>query len=503
MSRGRWLATAATLLAGSLASVAFPAEWETGAGVSVGSYYTDNICLSPHDEQGKWVGTVRPDVSLRGSGARANVSLQGGVAYNTLGNSGLECSGDQANTRTSRESFIPNLRFASDVEVVRDWLVLDANADARRTSINPFVAGADDPLSGRDNNNIVYSYGAGATLQRPIAQYAGLRMRYQYDEQFNEASIFGDSVRNRATIDLDTLPDAGRLRLGVGGEYSKVTYDDNAQVQAFDNELSSAEFRAALKVTSSWEINGKVGEEWNEFVSARDDIEGSFWDVGLRWTPNPRIEAEVGIGERFFGDTARANIAYRHKRSQLQASYQKSLNLPRNLRVRDAGFTDPDDPFDPDFGGIPGDSLGQDGVPTLIGEAPILNELFQLRYMFNARRTTIGVTGSESRQTQYGRLEQAEATFRNASVRITRSLNTILDANLLLSWRENVRENDVPAGGFFSGDSETWRMSLGLTRQLGQRTRLSVTYAYTTQSSRDPFNEYDENRLKLSVRHSW
>ena len=35
--------------------------------------------------------------------------------------------------------------------------------------------------------------------------------------------------------------------------------------------------------------------------SFRDDIDGSFWDVGFRWTPNSRTTVDVGVGERFFG----------------------------------------------------------------------------------------------------------------------------------------------------------------------------------------------------------
>ena len=66
------------------------AEWETGAGIAVGGYYSDNICLAQQDEEDKWVGTARPDVSVRGRGARGNVNLQATAEYNSLGDSSLE-----------------------------------------------------------------------------------------------------------------------------------------------------------------------------------------------------------------------------------------------------------------------------------------------------------------------------------------------------------------------------------------------------------------------------
>tara|TARA_R100000750_G_scaffold54868_1_gene40698 strand:+ start:236 stop:712 length:477 start_codon:yes stop_codon:yes gene_type:complete len=83
------------------------AEWETDVGMSVGGYYSDNICLAPNDKEGKAVATARPDISVTGSGARGNVNLQAAVEYNSLGDSDLECETGQASQLSNRKSFIP------------------------------------------------------------------------------------------------------------------------------------------------------------------------------------------------------------------------------------------------------------------------------------------------------------------------------------------------------------------------------------------------------------
>lgn len=500
--RLRGASKATTLVAVTLL-VQYPghaAEWDSGAGISVGSYYSDNICRAPFDEQGKWVGTVRPDVSIRGRGARGNVRLEGGVEYNTLADSSLDCSiGDAPRDLSNRASFIPSLRFSSDYELLQDWLTLEAQASARRTSINPFAAGADDPLSGRDNTNLIYDYSVGAFVQRRIAQYAELRARYSYNEQFNEAAQFGDSSENRLEVDLDTLPGSSRLSYGVGGRYSKVEYDEAENRPAFDNELASAELRAGFQLNSSWQITGLAGEEWNEFTSASDDIDGFYWDAGVRWTPNPRVEVNVGTGERFFGSTPRASIAYRHKRSELRASYQRSLELPRNLRVRDAAFFAPEELFDPDFGGVPGDPLGSGGVPTILGQSPTLDERVQLGYVFTGRRTTIELSASESRQTRVE--DEGEGIFRQAGLTMSRDLSSVLSTSLRISWEEG--EGSEENQSFFARDREVWRATLGFTRQVGQSTSLTVAFQHTTQDSDSFFNSYDENRLTFSVRHGF
>ena len=48
--------------------------------------------------------------------------------------------------------------------------------------------------------------------------------------------------------------------------------------------------------------------------------------------------------------------------------------------------------------------------------------------------------------------------------------------------------------------SETWRATLGVQRPLGQNASLSLDYQYTDRQSDNAFNEYQENRITLSVR---
>ena len=479
------------------------AEWETGAGIAVGGYYSDNICLAQQDEEDKWVGTARPDVSVRGRGARGNVNLRAAAEYNSLGDSDLECTTGQGASLTNRESVVPSVRFNSDYELVQDWLQVDLAASARQTNINPFAPGG--TTSGRDNTDIVYDYTAGALLQRRLAQTADLRLRYAYNEQFNSVGVNGDSTEDRAELDLGTPAGSGRLSVGVGGRYSKVNYEASDLRPAFDNKLSSAALRTALLLSSAWQLNALVGEEWNEFTSARDDIEGDYWDVGVRWTPNTRVEVSVGTGERFFGSTPRADIRYRHKRSEITASYARTLTFPRNLRVGDSGFLEPGDPFDPDFGALPGDPLGEEGLPTFIGDSPVLNERLDLRYRFSARRTTITLSGSDSRQRRTE--DDAEATFRNAAITFSRNLSSLLSANLRLSWdeREGSGGDFGGVGGFggFGQTSEAWRAGFGFSRRLGNDTTLNIAYQFLTQESDFALNDYDENRVTFNVRHAF
>lgn len=480
-----------------LSCSASAAEWERSAGISVGGYYSDNICLSNFDEQGDYVGTATPDVRLNGTGSRASLSLDARVELNTLDNLDVDCpSGGQGAQLTGRESVIPSGRFQSELEIVENWITLDADAFAGQNPINPFAPGGEDAINGRRNTNITYRWGLGATAARQFNSTTEFYLRYNYNEQSNDAGILGDSTEDRWEGHFGMVPGTSRLTTSISGQYSEVEFEDSIQRPAFTNELSSAQVNAALQLNRQLQLNGYVGEEWNVFTSARDDIDGEFWDVGFRWTPNSRVTVDAGVGERFFGSTPRASIQYRHKRSLLQANYVRTLQFPRDLRAPGA---DPDDPFDPDLGVLPGDPVAGSGTPTFIGQSPVLNEQFTLSYSFQARRTGFSLSASDSQQTQVETL--GEATFSSVQGTATRQLSTISSVNVRLRFRES--EGEGGNVGFFGQSAKSWTAGVAYQRSLGVATTVSLAWQYIDQQSDFALNEFAENRLSLTIRHDF
>jgi hypothetical protein len=474
------------------------AEWQREAGVSLRTYYSDNICLSDDDHVERGGAMVTPNLQVNGQGDRGNLSLNAAVTYDSLADSSLECETGQRRQLTNRESVIPSLRYLGDFELIEDWLTLESDAFIGRNPIDPFAAGRIDQFNGRDNVNITYQYGAGATLQRRLFDSADMRLRVYHNEQYNRVNQIGDSSEDRGEFDLGTERSGNRLTVGVAGRYSEVTFDSNGLRPAFVNTLSSAEVRAALRLSSSWEVNALVGEDWNEFISYRSDIEGSYWDAGLRWTPNERVEVALGTGERFFGSTPRASIRYQNRRNEVTADYARSVTFPRNLR---APALDPDDPFGLDFGLLPSDPLYFTGDLTFIGNTPIINERLSVRYRYSARRTGITISASDSRQL---RLEDAgEADFSSLGLIVTRSLAANLTGNFRVSWNETDGRGN--GAGFFGQHSEWRRAGVGVERRLGNSTTISLGYDHINADSDDnrPFFEFEENRVTLTLRYQF
>jgi uncharacterized protein (PEP-CTERM system associated) len=65
-----------------------------------------------------------------------------------------------------------------------------------------------------------------------------------------------------------------------------------------------------------------------------------------------------------------------------------------------------------------------------------------------------------------------------------------------LSWSEQEPKGESSE---LITKSEEWRVTLGAQRSLGQNASLSLDYQYTDRQSDSAFNEYQENRITLSV----
>jgi uncharacterized protein (PEP-CTERM system associated) len=262
------------------------------------------------------------------------------------------------------------------------------------------------------------------------------------------------------------------------------------------NELSSAEIRAAFQVDNHWQINGYVGEEWNEFVSGPRDIDGTYWDLGVLWTPNGRVSIGAGIGDRFFGSAPRFDINYRHKRSTFVAGYSRTLTYQRNLRTSDDFFDGVDDLA----GNVSEQVDNITGIPTTNTPSPLLNEMFRARYSFKGRRTSVSVDGYYSEQTRAQ--DGFTDIFERVGVTAQRSLWRNLDGVVGITWFG--REPDPGRVGIEQlRSSETWRFNLGVTRLLAVNTSVKLDYWHTQRDSDFSLDEYTENRIEVSFKYTF
>lgn len=474
-------------------------DWDSSAAIALGAYYSDNICQVPRDLESEPVGTVTPSISVRGEGGRSTTSLDAAVEFNSLGESDITCpQGGVGLNPANRETWVPRLNLRSEFEAVENLLFLEADGLASQNPINPFAAGGDDNLNATGNTNITYRWGVGARFERQFNAVWALLARYNYNEQYNSVNrAIGDSQEDRFEFDFGKIPGASRFAYGVRGQYSEITFEENDIQPEFTNRLSRVELRLAFQASREWQFNASAGEEDNVFLSNSDEIDGFYWDAGVQWTPNSRVLLDVGYGERFFGETPRVSLQYRHKRSAISASYVRDLRFPRNIRGPAGQF--PDDGFTDPVPGDPGDPLGSAGGPTFIGQSPVLDERFSLSYSLTGRRSTLSIGASQSKQTRA--VNNSQGDFFSVNIGFNRDLGRRLSVQAGVDYTEN--EGDLGAGvaGQFFQDREAWRAYVGVRRGLSNQSSISLRYRYTDQVSTLTNATFEENRLEATFSH--
>lgn len=471
------------------------AEWSNSASITPGITYTDNVCLSESDTKDEWIGTVTPAGSITGRGARANVSLSGSVEFNSLSDSDLRDLGCTGGEFGNRGQFAPDVRGSADAILVEQWLFIDAAASATQNTVTPFASGGSDPFDRTGNTNTTYDYAVSPYVQRRFGDTAELILRYTWDDQYNTSDVIQDSSQESVEASLSSVPGVARFSWGVQGSYVETKYDENDFDSQLNNqsELRSAQINVGYQLNRPWQLNGFYGREWNDFVSSQDEIDGSFWDVGFRWTPSARTIVEAGIGERFFGTNPRFLLEQRHKRYTFSAIYAKTLTYDRDIRTQSNI-----PPLNPDF--PPAPDLGQ-GITT-VSTSPILDERFSLALSFQGRLTRWSASAYQSDQTREDGgviLGFTEAVYRGVSLSLSREVSSQINVSSTLSWSEEEPKDDADDSGQIFQSSETWAGSVRVSRSLSQRTSLGLAYQYTDRQSDSFFNSYTENRVTLDL----
>ena len=436
--------------------------------------------------------TISPFVRIDGSGRRSEFSATGQFELRRF----LE---------EERDEFAPQIALESRTTLVERLLDFDASARVSQRSIGT------DPLVGESlprfgESEEVYEIGFGPTF----SNRSGDRVLYEASYHFAASRSAGDEL---AGSDVHGV--SGRL-LGLareevilvgGGSYELVRFEGG---QESTSGLVGAGvgylFRPTLLgFVTAGRDRVEIGETSGAGAGAgagtadEDIIEGGFWNVGARWRPDPRLDVELGYGERAYGGRPSASVTLTGRRSTIELAWSRSLAfaaaggredllLPFGSGVGGGPVTGGSD-ADADGGGAPtpgasdgvagggegvagGDGIGSSAGPGgglggggLVGGGPSLaplardadsvDEVVDLSYSLQGRRSTLSAS---------------------------------------IGWVRRERlESDVVSEGLEYG--------LGFERTLSRRTTASATWTAIESDSSDEPDRPRENlfRLALSV----
>jgi len=461
-------------------------DWQTGAKLNVREVYTDNVCLEAQNTSAESITTLTPSVAIKGEGRRVSLDLDAALELNSLKSDGSVC---RESGHGERDSSNPRLRADAGLELLKNFLFVDLSSRVQQNKVNPFRSGGDSSLNRSDNINTTYTYQASPYLTTKLGDWARLNLRYSFNGQKNSRDSVDDSDRQTLTASLKDS--SGRFSWSLDANQQQVDYNQQSN-ENVDDKLASANLTLGYQVDSMWQLNASSGQDFNDFTSVDDEIDGQRWRAGLRWTPNPRTELSLGFGNRFFGNTPELTFTHHRRRSEISVNYAKTLVYTRDLRI--------DELLIPvlNTNGTPLQS--QLGEPvfiafnqTIVSRSPVVDERLQLAYSLQGRVSVLNLSAQHSKQI---REEDNESSrFSSYQVSFDRRLASNVSINSRLTLSE--RKADSLSGSPVS-DSKTWRLYLGLVRQFNHFTQVSLNYAYTERQAELAGDDYTENRVTVS-----
>jgi len=461
------------LLAMSASEFAVAAEWDYSDSLLLSVAYTDNVELVENDTESEWALIVSPNFLINGKGRRLNVSIAAALQFVT----------------PSDETFYPQLRANADAELVKDRFFLNVYASAYQQTIDP-LRPAGSPINRTDNLTTTYTVGFNPYYIEHFGDVADLRADYSYSRQFYVSGDHSDRDTNDFFLSLNSGRRFSTFNWGVMGRYERTTYDDDS---TRDTTFKSLDVRLGYRLTRSLSPYFTVGKEWNTYQSSGARRGGSKWLVGTVWTPNPRLNMDVGYGYRFFGHYPYVNLSYRHRHSALRLIYTHDLEsgyVPLDQQSILAQEDLAGNPVDP-FAGNPQD-LANPEPGNYIGDGANVNKRLNLSYQLFGKRTTLGLNGRYSDRTYVESIRNL--TEWRLGLNLGRQLARQLFVNGGVIWE--ITEDD------FDFRSDTWDLRFRIIRGLGNHTNLTFSYTYSQRDSSRPDDDYTENRFALVLKTS-
>jgi hypothetical protein len=466
---GRWLAAAACAATCGTAH----ADWEFIPEIALGGTYTDNVELAPEGlEENEFVTEIRPSFTLSSDGPR----FQAEMAY--------QLQHFMFSEDSDRNETFHNFAATTRSELAPERFFLDLNGAYGQALIDPERAIPVSNVLVSQNLTDYWSVDANPYFQQDIGR-ARLRLDYSYgvvrypDFDISAGNNVDSFDREARQIRLGSLPNEPGLTWEADYRQQIADYED------FDEyKYDIATLRVGVPLGRQFQIVGRYGFETDVQEDPRGgglDIE--LWEAGFRWQVSPRNEVEARVGDRFFGQSYFFSWTMEGSRLQSNVTYNETpttfsleqLN-PNRVLVQNG----PNPVYDivalsPDL------YINKEGTADLTWTLARSEILLRAR---SVQREFITIPGEEREAGaglgwywRFGPRTQLNVSLYGAEVEF--------------------RDTDVT--------DEISQATLGLSRLVGQRTTVDLTFRYDQRRSTSvqQANEYTERAVMLMITRSF
>lgn len=445
--------------------------------LTVGTTFTDNVGLRESGEEiSDLILRVSPGVSATADGNR--VSGQADYSLRNL----YYLREDDRNQATH----LFNLR--GNAEVLEDFFFLDASAQRREQAFSLIDPAGLGGGVGENEATEVTNWRVSPYVTQRLGRFANVTARYAHDR-----TEYGRGVRDQYTDTYMVNMDSGTLfgRFFWNADYSlrETEYQEDADNPTLgdDVRLETISGTAGWELTRNLRVFGTVGEERNEYSSAVDDREGSFWNAGFTWAPSRNTSLEATAGERFFGDTYSLSLQHRRRRTLWEASYYEEISTTQRRGRRD--FTE----------------LSGAELQELFGEIETLEDLFVVTReevsVFERAQTSVTLDLRRSRwqllayRSERRFLQDPFDTARDQTQTGVQG-TLVWELGPTVDWNTSLRYARVDFEERDEGHEILRSGRTGLSREFGPNVDGSVTYRHQQRTSEGGAGrEFRENAI--------
>lgn len=298
-------ATLAFLAAGPVAA----SDWKFTAGVSGKETYTDNVALSPKGSaKSDWITEITPNFSAEKDGARLKVKAN--YSYQTL---------IYANDATRNTNY-HQLDAKANAELFKNEFFLDATASIRQAASNPQGSVGIDNSSATGNVTNVQSFSLSPYWLHRFGTTANLNARLTVSDVSYSGNTFQGSTNTSTNISLTSGPDFGKFSWGLNYSDSQLDYADRP-----DTGFTTTSATLGYLVTPRIRWSVTTGYEKADFAHTGPAPEGTFWSTGISWAISERTKLDVGISDRYYGQTSYLAFKTKGNYSEWTVDYNESV----------------------------------------------------------------------------------------------------------------------------------------------------------------------------------
>ena len=152
------------------------------------------------------------------------------------------------------------------------------------------------------------------------------------------ATDLQDNVSIRSYVNLNNHARQQGVAWGLDYQYRRTEYDEAIP---WDYQRASANLGYWVNGSTRLFVSGGAETAFDNFFEP--DMDDGFWEAGFQYRPSRRLDLEVAVGERGYGESYRARFSYQLRRGQMELRYSETPTTLGEVVSDARPITDPDE----------------------------------------------------------------------------------------------------------------------------------------------------------------